>query len=293
MDGLRPHVVVSEPKPDLMSFISKFKWMMAVLKDYDACQRIAYENVEDARREGIDYIELRFSPWFMAEAHNLDPEGVVEAVCDGVDRGRRDFSQEVKIIGIISRTYGETIAWKELGALLSNKEDIVALDLAGDEANFPGELFLDHMKQALQAGWHITVHAGEAAGAESIWQALDQLGAERIGHAVAAIKDSELMAFMAEKRIGIECNLTSNVQTSTVIDYASHPMRTFLECSIPATINTDSPVVNNIDLAHEYNIAAPAAGLSLDQIQQAQRNALEVAFLSDEEKNVILAKNNI
>ncbi len=105
-------------------FIEKFKWMIAVLKDYDACRRIAYENVEDAREEGLAYVELRFSPVFMASSGQLDPAGIVEAVCDGVAAGRRDFKQPVNLIGIISRTYGPEAAWKELEALLTQKGSI-------------------------------------------------------------------------------------------------------------------------------------------------------------------------
>ncbi len=278
VEGLRPHVQVTEPQPGVMAFLSKFKWMTGVLVDYDACRRVAYENVEDAQREGIDYIELRFSPWFMAEPHGLNPEGVVEAVVDGVRAGARDTGIQVQLIGILSRTYGPDIAWKELEALLAHRDALIALDLAGDEANWPGDLFVDHFKKARDVGWHITVHAGESAGPESVWQAIRELGAERIGHAVRAIEDPRLLDYMAEHRIGIEANLTSNVQTSTVPDYASHPLRAFLERGLLATINTDDPGISNIDLAYEYNVAAPKAGLTPKQIRQAQRNAADIAF---------------
>jgi adenosine deaminase len=275
--------------PGVMAFIAKFEWMIRVLADYDACRRVAYENVQDAQREGIDYIELRFSPWFMAEAHGLDPAGIVEAVVDGVSAGRRDFGIRVNLIGIISRTYGPDVAWQELAALLSQRDHLVALDLAGDEANWPGELFAGHFRRAQDAGWQITVHAGEAAGPESIWQALRDLGAARIGHAVAAIKDPELMDYLAEHRIGIESSLTSNVQTNTVPDYASHPIRHFLERDILAALNTDDPGISDIDLRHEYEVAAPAAGLTTEQIHQTQRNALAVAFLTAQEKETMAA----
>ena len=278
VEGLRPHVQVTEPQPGVMAFLSKFKWITGVLVDYDACRRVAYENVEDAQREGIDYIELRFSPWFMAEPHGLNPVGVVEAVVDGVRAGARDTGVQVQLIGILSRTYGPDIAWKELEALLAHRDALIALDLAGDEANWPGDLFVDHFKKARDVGWHITVHAGESAGPESVWQAIRELGAERIGHAVRAIEDPRLLDYMAEHRIGIEANLTSNVQTSTVPDYASHPLRAFLERGLLATINTDDPGISNIDLAYEYNVAAPKAGLTPEQIRQAQRNAAEIAF---------------
>ena len=286
--GLRPHVQVTEPQSSVMGFIAKFKWMMAVLVNYDACRRVAYENVEDARQEGIDYVELRFSPCFMAESHGLDPAGVVEAVADGVEAGARDFGVKVNLIGILSRTYGPEAAWKELRALLQHQECLVALDLAGDEANQPGDLFLDHLQQARDAGWQVTIHAGEFTGPESVWQAILDLRATRIGHAVRAIEDPALLDYMAERKIGIESSLTSNVQTSTVPDYASHPLRTFLERGLLATINTDDPGISGIDLRHEYEVAAPAAGLTAEQSHLAQRNALTIAFLSAEEKDALV-----
>ncbi len=290
IESLRPYVQVTEPQPGVMAFIAKFQWMVGVLVDYADCKRVAYENVEDAREEGLDYVELRFSPWFMAESHGLDPIGVVEAIVDGIEEAKNDTDMKVNLIGILSRTYGPESAKKELNALLNFRDHFVGLDLAGDEANFPGELFVDHLNTARDVGWHVTVHAGESAGAESIWQAIRELGAERIGHAVNAVGDRKLMHYMAENQIGIEANLTSNVQTSTVSDYASHPLRTFLEFGILGTINTDDPGISGIDLIYEYEVAAPAAGLTQEQIHQAQRNALEVAFLSQTEKNELVGR---
>jgi adenosine deaminase len=290
LEGLRPHVQVTSPQPGLLAFFTKFEWLTKILVDYEACRRIAYENVEDACREGIDYIELRFSPWFMAEANHLDPAGVTEAVIAGVRAGEQDFDTRANLIGILSRTYGPETCWKELDVLLAYRDQLAALDLAGDEIHFPAELFVEHFKKGRAAGWHITVHAGEAAGPENIWQALRLLGAERIGHATRALEDLSVVDFMAEQGIGVETNLTSNVQISAVPNYASHPIKTFLERGLLATINTDDPGISAINLAHEYEIAAPAAGLSQTQIRQAQQNALTIAFLSPAEKEILLLR---
>jgi adenosine deaminase len=264
--------------------------MTGVMADLDAVRRIAYENVEDARREGLDYVELRFSPWFMAETHGLKAAGVVEAVVDGVEAGSADFGVKASLIGILSRTYGPHVATQELNALLTQKEHITALDLAGDEANFPGKWFRQHFRRARDAGWHVTVHAGESAGPESVWQAIQELSAERIGHALRAVEDPGLLEYMAEQRIGVESCLTSNVQTSSVRDFISHPLRVFLENGIPATINTDDPGISAIDLRHEYETAVMEARLSPEQIHQAQKNGLEVAFISEEEKERLREK---
>jgi adenosine deaminase len=284
LDELRPHVVVTTPQPGLIEFLAKFKWMTAVLADYDACRRVARENVEDAHREGIRYIELRFSPAFMADAHNLDPSRVTAAVIEGAREGEAATGVKANLIGILTRTYGPVRARRELRALLDHKNEITALDLAGDEGNWPAELFVEHFKEGRGAGWQVTVHAGEVAGAQSIVTAIEQLGATRIGHAVRAAEDAAVMDLLRERRIGIEANLTSNVQTSTVPDYASHPLKRFLECGLLATINTDDPGISGIDLAYELDVAAPAAGLNESQVIRALENAWEIAFLGPEEK---------
>ena len=282
--GLKPFVQITGTSPGVLAFFEKFEYMIGVLADYEACSRVAYENVEDAYLEGIDYIELRFSPNFMSKPHHLDPEGVVEAIIEGTERARRNFDIKVNLIGILSRTYGPDQCWKELESLLPYKDQLVALDLAGDEVNYPGTLFIDHFKEGRAAGWHITIHAGEEGGPDNIWQAVEELGAERIGHGVSAAQDPQLMNYLADKGLGVESNLTSNIQTRIIEDYRKHPLKSFLEAGMVATINTDDPGISDIDLKYEYEIAAPAAGLSDSQIQLAQKNALEVAFISDREK---------
>ncbi|MGY2575128.1 adenosine deaminase [Vibrio sp. C8] len=287
---LTPHVQIVEAEPSLVAFLSKLDWGVAVLGNLDACRRVAYENVEDALNAQIDYAELRFSPYYMAMKHNLPVEGVVEAVVDGVKAGIRDFGIKANLIGIMSRTFGTEACQQELNAILSQRDNIVAVDLAGDELGQPGELFTSHFKQVRDSGLNITVHAGEAAGPESMWQAIQDLGATRIGHGVKAIQDPKLMDYLAEHKIGIESCLTSNIQTSTVESLQSHPLKQFLEHGVLACLNTDDPAVEGIELPHEYEVAAPQAGLSQDQIRQAQINGLELAFLSDSEKEALKLK---
>lgn len=290
IEALIPHVQVVDTAPDLVSFLSKLDWGVKVLATLDACRRVARENIEDAARNGLHYVELRFSPGYMAMTHALPVAGVVEAVIEGVREGCRDFGVEARLIGIMSRTFGEAACQAELEGLLAHRDQITALDLAGDELGFPGSLFLNHFNRARDAGWHITVHAGEAAGPESIWQAIRELGAERIGHGVKAIEDPALMDFLAEFGIGIESCLTSNIQTSTVASLDKHPLASFLDHGVLATINTDDPAVQGIDIVHEYTVAAPSAGLSAAQIRTAQENGLKIAFLSEAEKQALRAK---
>jgi adenosine deaminase len=290
LEGLRPHVQVTTPEPDLLGFLAKFAVLRQVLVDLDAVRRIARENVEDAHAEGIDHIELRFSPYFMAETHGLDPAAVTEAVCAGVAEARARLGTSVALIGILSRNYGAEIAWRELDAVLAGRgRGVVALDLAGDEKNYPGELFVAHFEQARAGGLHTIAHAGEAAGPESVRQAVLGLGAERIGHGVRAIEDPSVIELLLERRIPLEVCPTSNVQTSTVPSFAAHPLPRLLELGLAVTLNTDDPSISGIDLAHEYEVARTRLGLGEPELRRLQENALAAAFLAPGERERLSA----
>ena len=288
--GLAPYVHIDESAPGLMAFIDRFEHMTAVLVDADACRRVAYENVEDAKREGIDYIELRYSPWFMVESHAMDPAEVMEACADGIRAAERDTGVRANIIGILSRTYGVETCMKELDAILAHRDHIVAVDLAGDEARFPAHLFKEHFKRVRDAGLHVTIHAGEADGPRSVWSAIRDLGSERIGHGFRASEDPVLVDYLVEQGIGLESCPTSNLHISAVENYASHPIRQLADHGVKFCLNTDDPGISAIDIAHEYNIAAPAVGLKDEQILQSQRDALDMAFLSKAEKSDLQLK---
>lgn len=290
VESLRPYVVVQGKTAGLMDFIGRFRYLTAILDDLDACRRVAYENVEDAQREGIDYIELRFSPWFMAETHRLDPEGVVEAVADGIRTAERDTGVRAQMIGILSRTYDAETCHRELDALLAHRDHLVAIDLAGDEVKYPAGKFREHFSRAREAGLAVTAHAGEADGPESVWAAIRDLGAARIGHGIHSLRDPELVEYLLEHRIGLEVCITSNLHTGVVERYRDHPVRQLFEHGLLVNLNTDDPAISGIDLAHEYEAAAPAAGLSPDQARQSQMNALEMAFLPESEKRALLEK---
>lgn len=290
IEGLIPFVQVIENAPSLVAFLSKLDWGVKTLGDLDACKRVAYENVEDLVKAGIDYAELRFSPYYMAMTHKLPLEGVVEAVIDGVNAGIKDYGVKANLIGIMSRTFGVKACHQELDSILAHKQHFSAIDLAGDELGQPGNLFLDHFAKVKKADLQITVHAGEAAGAESIWQAINHLGATRIGHGVNAIQDEKLLDFLAANGIGIESCLTSNIQTSTIDSLPNHPLKQFLNHGILASINTDDPAVEGIELKHEYESAAPQAGLTAEEVYQAQQNGLAISFLSEQEKQTLIEK---
>jgi adenosine deaminase len=267
---LAKHVVIQDKTSDLLSFLQKLNYGVSVLATPEACYKVAYENVLMAKMEGIDYAELRFSPLFMAKAFNLSLHAVVEAVVEGVKAGNAVHNTQYQLIGILSRTFGIEACHLELASILAYSNDIIALDLAGDEVNFPAHMFVDHFKLARNAGLQVTVHAGEAAGPKSVWDAINLLGAQRIGHGVAVAQDGKLIDFMLKHDIGIESCLTSNYQTGTWADIKSHPIRTFLESGLSVSLNTDDPGVSNIDIKHEYCVASNTVSLTLKQIKQIQ-----------------------
>jgi len=288
-----PHVQIQDSEADLLAFLKKLDWGVAVLKTLDDCKRVAYENVEDAFNAGLNYAELRFSPFYMAQAHQLNVTDVVGAVIDGIASGVKDFSVKINLIGILSRTFGVESCQHELEALLAHKNKLVAIDLAGDEYNYPGELFVNHFQQADNAGLQITVHAGEASGSASIWQAIEQLKATRIGHGVACSTDKKLMEYMAKHQIAVESCLTSNYQTGTIADLSQHPIKTFLENNLLVCLNTDDPAVENIELKHEYSLAKTVLKLSDSDLKQLQMNALTASFLTENEKKELLNNSKV
>jgi adenosine deaminase len=288
VEGLRPHVQVTSPTGSLLDFLGKFRWLQAVIADLDAVRRIVRENLEDAVAEGIDYVELRFSPYFMGQVHGLAPGAVAEAACDALEDGLAELPLRAKLIGIVSRTFGADRGWAEVEAAIGQRHrGIVALDLAGDEAGFPGELFVDHFRRARDAGLRLVAHAGEAAGAASVRQAVEELGAERIGHGVRAVEDPAVLDLLAERRVPLEVCPTSNVQTSTVASYAAHPLPALLERGLVVTLNTDDPSISGIDLPHEYRVARHQIGLGDDALAALQENALAAAFLDADERRAL------
>ncbi|WP_114327002.1 adenosine deaminase [Candidatus Colwellia aromaticivorans] len=288
-----PYVQIQDSEADLLAFLKKLDWGVSVLKNLDDVKRVAYENVEDAFNAGLHYAELRFSPYYMAMNHHLLITDVVSAVIDGVQAGIKSFNIKINLIGILSRTFGVKQCQLELESLLKHKDKLVAIDLAGDEYNFPGELFIEHFNQVRDAGLQVTIHAGEAGGAKSVWQAITELGATRIGHGVATINDEKLMTYMVNNNIAIESCLTSNFQTGTVKNLSKHPLKTFLKVGIKACLNTDDPAVQGIEAKHEFEVAQQKLKFTDSEISQLQKNAVEVSFLSSTEKTTLLSRNKI
>lgn len=270
--------LVKDKTSNLLDFLQKLEYGVSILASPEVCYQVAYENVLMAKNEGLDYTELRFSPYFMAKAFDLPLAAVVEAVVAGVKAGNQSAQTKYQLIGILSRTFGVEACHKELASILAFSDDIVGLDLAGDELNYPASMFSEHFKMARDANMHITVHAGEAAGPESVWDAINLLGASRIGHGIAITQDPKLIDYMQKHNIAVESCLTSNYQTGTWTNFANHPIKTFLDNGLSVSLNTDDPGVSNINIQHEYEIAANEVGLTPSQIATIQENGVKQQF---------------
>ena len=288
LKALQKIVFVQDKTSDLLSFLKKLDVGVSVLGHVDACKRIAYENVEDAITEGLAHVELRFSPYYMAQAFDLPLEAVVEAVVAGVAEANHQYQYNAKLIGILSRSYGVDSCMQELQALLPYSKDLVAIDLAGDELGFPAHLFVEHFNKVRNAGLGVTIHSGEADVPKSMWDAIHLLGATRIGHGVNAYQDPKLMQHIADNKIGIESCLLSNYQTGTWTDIQTHPIRTFLDYGIEAFLNTDDPGISNNTLTSEYHLAQSQLDLNHQQIKLMQHNALKQTFLMKSDKDKLI-----
>lgn len=293
LEAFIPQTIIQHRVDNLLEFLTKLDYGVSVLTHVKDCYRVAYENMQDAQLAGLDYVELRFSPYYMAMNHRLDMQAVVEAVAHGITDGSRDFNVKANLIGILSRTFGVDNCMHELDALLHSRDKLVAIDLAGDEAGFPAKLFVPHFNKVRDAGLNVTIHAGEADDCSSIWDSILLLGATRIGHGCAAVDDPELMNYMINNSIAIESCLNSNYQTGTVKSLANHPLKTFLQQGITVSVNTDDPAVENIEISDEYEAAKTQLKLTDNQLTLLQKNAIEMAFLPAEEKSALLKRNTL
>jgi adenosine deaminase len=271
-------LVARGPLGGLVPFLTKVDAAPSALPRPGDWQRAAAEAVHDAADDGLGYLELRFSPWFIRQETGLAPEAVIDAVADGVRSASAARGLPVALIGILLRDLGPEKGDAQVGTLLSRRDAFCAVDLAGNEAGVPAAAFAPAFARARDAGLHVTVHAGEAAGPASVWDAVRHLGAERIGHGVRSAEDPALLEHLAAHGITLEVALTSNLHTSVAASYRSHPLRRLLAAGVPVALATDDPRASAITLSGEYATARTEIGLSEAEITTIQGYARSAAF---------------
>lgn len=269
---------------NLSDFLKAFDLFYPVLKDPEVLERISYELCEDASKENVRYMEVRFAPVLQAR-EGFPMEEVVKSVLKGLRRGQEDFKIKTLLLLCCYRSEPPATSVETVNLALKYRKDGVAgIDLAGDEAHFPvgerKEAFFIAKKNDLPA----TVHAGEAEGAENIRFALEVLGARRIGHGVRLKEDPDLLEKVKRDKIPLEMCLTSNVQTQVVKEYDLHPFREYYDLGIPVTINTDDRGVSNVTLTSEIIKAIEYYQLSLEDIRKITLAGIKYAFTTEKER---------
>jgi adenosine deaminase/aminodeoxyfutalosine deaminase len=277
---------------NFLAFLLTFKAVSARLKTVEDYAFITYEMIRDLAAQGVVHAEVYISWGILMR---FKPELTIEAVMDAVEaarlRAEREFGTTVLWIIDAVRHFGleEAAAVFKLAAELQEKyPSIVGIGIGGDEAAGPAGPFREVYAEAKAAGLRLTAHAGESMGPESIWSALN-IGAERIGHALSAQHDPELLAILAERQIPLEINVTSNIRTGCCAAYEAHPLKDYFESGLMVTINSDDPPMFGSHLLGEYILVQERFGFTLDQMRELAANSVEASFLGPERKLKLLA----
>jgi adenosine deaminase len=285
LEELRPYVqVVESDPPDFQGFLAKFKLLRRFYSTPNAVRRLTSEAIADAAADNVRYLELRFNPVALGHNQGFSFEHVTDWVIEATNEAQKQYNIQVRLIIQIGRH--EPKYAQELAEIALNRQNrgVVALDLAGDEINFPVTPFIEVFQWAKSQGLHITAHAAEAGPAHNIVEVIKYLGAERIGHGVQARDNVKIIELLKDRQIPLEMCPTSNLQTGVVPKLALHPLRAFHRLGIPVTINTDDPSISNTTLTDEFLMAYRGIDIPLRDLRQMTLNAAEAAFLPDLEK---------
>lgn len=276
-------------RKSLSLYLESFNITTAVLQDREALARAAEEEIEDLAEDGVVYAEIRFAP-SLHTRKGLSMDEVVRSVLDGLQRGKRKTGVEFGLILCAMRNESPEISLKvaELGAAYSDR-GVVGFDLAGDEKGNPAKAHIKAFEYIRRKNFNITIHAGEAFGTESIWQAIQICGAHRIGHGTRLIDDmltengrikkmGSLANFVLDKRIPLEMCLTSNIGTGAAESYDTHPFPLFFKEKFRVFLCTDNRLMSGTTLSKELAIAAEHYDLTIDDIEKITINAAKSAF---------------
>ncbi len=285
-DALRRFMRVDDAA-NLEDYLARFEYTIPLLQSAEAIERVSYEMVEDAGRDGIRYLEVRYCPW-LSRRQGLSMERALEAELAGLARGERDFGVVARVINCSLRHYDPAVSL-EIARLSVAYRDrgVVAFDLAGGEAGRPAGAHRAAFAAAAEGRLGITVHAGEAAGAESIADAVDHCHADRIGHGTRLYEDSVLSSYVRDRRILLEINITSNVQTHAVPDAAAHPVRRYFDQGLAVTLCTDGWLMCGVTLSDEYWLAHTVLGFTREEIDQMIMTGFEGSFLPWPERRAL------
>ncbi len=280
---LRTALVAPELCNDLADYLSRVDLAVALMQTPESLTRVARELVEDFAADGVIYGEVRFAPQ-LHRRRGLTLQQVLDAVHAGLVEGQKDFKVRTGSILCCLRHEPAELSLEIAKLAVANPDKVCALDLAGDEARYPGSPHRAAFQLAREAGLRRTVHAGEAAGPASVREALDELFAERIGHGVRVEQDPELIEHVRTRAIPLEMCPKSNVQTRAAASLAGHPITRLLRTGVRVTLNTDARTTSETSITREFELLAHSHGWGLAEFWQCQKNAAEAAFAPAEVK---------
>jgi adenosine deaminase len=282
-----------DSSPDFLAFLTKFRndWYRSL----DDVYFIAYHSVRELVNDGLLYCELRFSPEHFALENDFDRREITRLIVEAGNAAARETGLHLRYLLTFNRSKqssAEMIALydqlKKLGL-----QEIVGIDLAGDEINYPPELFRDFFERVESDGmFRATIHAGEVTSSSQIWEAIRHLNAARIGHGTRAVDDPELQGYLKEQGIALELCITSNYQTGSWADERNHPLGVLFRNGVPVTLNSDDPFIQNTDLTDDYIKAIRYFEFSLEDLIRLNENALLAAFLDDGDRDRVTAEYN-
>lgn len=272
---------------DFGHFIEVYLSVVDLLRTPEDLWTLTYDVGRDLAAQNVRYAELTLTP-YTSVAVGIAPEAYMEAVEDARKRVEADTGITLRWCFDIPGESGIPAADATLDlALRLGPEGLVSFGLGGPEVGVPRPQFKPHFDAARAAGLHSVPHAGESTGAQTIWDAIHHLGAERIGHGIAAVNDPELMAYLAAERIPLEVCPTSNVRTRSVPSLAEHPLPALVAAGVPVTINSDDPPMFGTTLNAEYDVARDLLDLDDAGLVALARNAVEFSFAPTDVKVAI------
>jgi adenosine deaminase len=269
---------------NLEEFFKRAPKGTALMQTEEQLRLATFDVFEQLRGDNVIYAEILLVP-FMHTNQGLSAERVVEIVCDAVARASTETGIEARIILSTLRHYSaqQSLATVKLVERFRGT-NVAGIDLGAYEAGFPIYAHVPAFQYAAQQGIPRTVHAGEARGADSVWETLQHLRPSRVGHGVRSIEDHALVEHLRRERIHLELCPTSNVQINLYESYAQHPINTFYASGVPLSVNTDTRTIANVTLTREYEKLHEAFGWDRRHFLQCNLNAIEAAFLPDEVK---------
>lgn len=275
---------------DFAHFIDVYLTVVDLIRDAEDIWTLTYEVARDLAAQQVRYAELTLTP-YSSVIRGIPAEAYCEAAEDARRRARADFGVELAWCFDIPGEAGIPAADVTLDVATRIRPDgLISFGLGGPEIGVPRQQFAEHFRAATAAGLHSVPHAGESTGPETVWSALDDLGAERIGHGIAAAQDPALLERLREAAIPLEVCPTSNVRTGCVRDLAEHPLPELVAAGVPVTINSDDPPMFSTTLTNEYLVAARLLDLDAGGLADLARAAVTASFQSDAGRRALLAE---